>query len=58
MYGECHIHNNKHQLFGVVIDVPCCNTYFLTLSVYPVPSHDLHFQHQMVLHPLLCFSEW
>jgi hypothetical protein len=41
VYGGCHIHNNKHQLFGVVI--------FLTLSIYPVPSHDLHFQHQMVL---------
>jgi hypothetical protein len=26
--------------------------------IYPVPSHDLHFQHQMVLPPFLCFSEW
>jgi hypothetical protein len=31
VYGECHIHN-KHQLFGVVIGVPCCNAFFLTLS--------------------------
>jgi len=26
--------------------------------IYPVPSHDLHFQHQMVLSPFLRFSEW
>jgi hypothetical protein len=31
VYGECHIHN-KHQLFGVVIGVPCCNAFFLTPS--------------------------
>jgi hypothetical protein len=30
VYGECHIHNNKHRLFGVVIGVPCCNAIFLT----------------------------
>ena len=59
VYGECHIHN-KHQLLGVVIGVPCCNAFFLTLSIYPVPSHDLHFQHQMVLPPFLCSvsSDW
>ena len=57
VYGECHIHN-KHQLFGVVIGVPCCNAFFwpypFTLSQGMTCISNIRWS----CHPLFVFSEW
>jgi hypothetical protein len=57
VYGECHI-NNKHQLCGVVIDVPCCKAFFLTLSFILSQAMTCISNIRWCCPPFWCFSEW